>query len=174
MMRQRLLLFGLAALVIYTGCGKQREGGGAPPEQAAMLDPGTGALLISFPELSDFVRADWLAQVTLIGVHDTKSLPRIPLADRQSVLVLNIPHGTYHAVARAWLRKQVPAAGGTFDNLQIRAGELTILRGQPLPPEQAFDTEIPMTFVAVEPWTLRTTELFQDYIADVLRSTVKG
>jgi hypothetical protein len=160
-----LLLFVLFAI----GCKRQDPAG--PP---AMLEGDKGAVLVVFQHVPGADRETWLSQITLVGNADTKALPRFPLAGHQALLVLNVPPGFYHVVAQAWLRKNPPHAGGSLSGVEIKSGRLTILEGRLLIGEERFQPVEPLGLLRTVPWTLPRTEQFHDYIADVIKSSVKG
>jgi hypothetical protein len=162
-----LLLF--SVFFTLTGCKRQAHTG--PP---VMLDSGTGALLIVFDRVAGADRETWLSQITLIGNTDTKTLPRITLADQQSLIVLDIPAGFYSVVTQAWLRKNPPHAGGSLSGVEIKAGQLTVLKGVLLTGEERFQPMEPLQIIRAMPWTLSRTEDFHVYIADIIKSSVKG
>jgi hypothetical protein len=159
----------LLSVLFSAGC-KRKDPAGPP----AMLDEGKGAVLVVFQRVPGADRETWLSQITLVGNADTKALPRFPLAGHQSLLVLNVPPGFYSVVTQAWLRKHPPHAGGTLSGVEVRSGRLTILEGRLLTGEERFQPVEPMRLVRTVPWTLPRTEQFHDYIADVIKSSVKG
>jgi len=166
------IISGLLLLsVLFAVIGCQRKDPAGPP---VMLDEGKGALLVVFERVPGADRETWLSQITLVGNADTKALPRIPLAGQQSLLVLNVPPGFYSVVTQAWLRKNVPHAGGSLSTVEVRGGRLTILEGRLLTGEERFQPVEPLVLVRTVPWTLRRTEQFHDYMADVIKSSVKG
>jgi len=164
-----LCLLLLSVLFAVIGC--QRKDPASPP---AMLDEGKGAVLVVFQRVPGADRETWLSQITLVGNADTKALPRFPLAGHQSLLVLNVPPGFYSLVTQAWLRKHPPHAGGSLSGIEIKSGRLTILEGRLLTGEERFQPVEPLRFVRTVPWTLPRSEQFHDYIADVIKSSVKG
>lgn len=162
------MLLGLTILLAI-GC-KRKD----PADPVAMLEEGKGAVLVVFQRVPGADRETWLSQITLMGSADTKALPRFPLAGRQSLLVLNVPPGFYSVVTQAWLRKNPPHAGGSLSRVEIRSGRLTILEGRLLTGENRFRPVEPLGLVRTIPWTLRRIEEFHDYIADIIKSSVKG
>jgi hypothetical protein len=159
----------LPSVLFAAGCKRQDPAG--PP---AMLEEGKGAVLVVFQRVPGADRETWLSQITLVGNADTKALPRFPMAGQQSLLVLNVPPGFYSVVTQAWLRKHPPHAGGSLSGMEIRRGRLTILEGRLLTGEERFQPVEPLRLVRTVPWTLPRTEQFHDYIADVIKSSVKG
>jgi hypothetical protein len=165
------IISGLLLLSVLFAAGCKRQDPAGP---VAMLDEGKGAVLVVFQHVPGADRETWLSQITLVGNADTRTLPRIPMAGQQSLLVLNVPPGFYSVVAQAWLRKHPPHAGGSLSGVEIRSGRLTILEGRLLTGEERFQPVEPMRLVRTVPWTLRRTEQFHDYMADVIKSSVKG
>jgi hypothetical protein len=161
----------LLLLSVLFAAGCKRKDPASPP---AMLDEGKGAVLVVFQRVPGADRETWLSQITLVGNADTKALPRFPLAGHQSLLVLNVPPGFYSLVTQAWLRKHPPHAGGSLSGIEIKSGRLTILEGRLLTGEERFQPVEPLRFVRTVPWTLPRSEQFHDYIADVIKSSVKG
>jgi len=159
----------LSILLSVTSCRRKDPAG--PP---VMLENGKGALLIVFQRVPDASPETWLSQLTLVGNADTKTLPRVSLAGLQSLLVFNVPPGFYSVVAHAWLRKNPPHAGGSLSGVEIKNGRLTILEGRMLTGEKRFQPVEPLRPLRSVPWTLRRVEQFHDYMADVIKSSVKG
>ncbi|RPH95255.1 hypothetical protein EHM69_04865 [candidate division KSB1 bacterium] len=168
----KMLAFSLLFSLLLPGCGKKKEQ--AADTLGPMLEAGTGALLVAFPRLPEANRENWLAQVTVIGPSETKSLPRIPLADQQAVMILNLNPGQYSVVAQAWLRKNNPHAGGSLSGVTVRAGEITILQGSRLSGTQTAQPLEPLIALNPVPWSLSAREKFHEFVADVLRTSVKG
>jgi hypothetical protein len=159
----------LSVLFAAFGCKRSERAG-----PVVMLDQGNGAIMVVFQPVPDADRETWLSQITLVGNSDTKTLPRIPLADEQSLLVFNVPPGFYSVVAQAWLRKNPPHAGGSLSGVEVRSGRLTILQGPLLTGAERFQPVEPLRVVKSVPWTLQRTERFHEYIADLIKSSVKG
>jgi len=153
----------LSVLIAFSGCKRTQPA--APP---VMLDDGRGAILVIFERVPGADRDSWLSQITLAGPGDTKTLPRIPVADQQSLLVLNVPPGFYSVTAQAYLRKNPPHAGGSLSAVEVKSGRLTVLQGNRLTGEERFQPVEPLHFVNCVPWTLRQTEKFHEYIADII------
>ena len=159
----------LSVLLVLSGCKRKEHTG-----PTVMLDGGTGAMLVIFDRVPGADRETWLSQITLVGNSDTKTLPRVSLADQQSLIVLDIPAGRYSVVAQAWLRKNIPHAGGSLSGVEIKPGQLTILQGALLAGRERFQPVEPLRLIRSVPWTLAKTEDFHEYIADVIKSSAKG
>ncbi|MDD5088521.1 MAG: hypothetical protein PHI18_06960 [bacterium] len=165
------MALGLMCAFALLGCGKKP----APPSASGViLAPGTGAVLVQFDRMEDFRRDDWLALIHLQGGRDTKTLRRIPLADLQSVLVLDVEPGRYRVVAQAWTRKHPPASGGTLDDVPVEAGQVTILRAQPLGAKFTAEPKEPLRSVGNRTWTLRSDNELPDFVSEMLQQTEKG
>ncbi|MBU1983906.1 hypothetical protein KJ815_05800, partial [bacterium] len=122
----------------------------------------------------DFIREDWLTLVRLYGSSDTQTLPRIPLADLQTVLVLDVEPGIYRVVAQAWTRKHHPTAGGVLDSVRVESGKITVLRAQRLTGPFVAEPEVPLFHSASQTWTLRSADQLPDFVSEIVRQTVKG
>lgn len=171
MIRACAVIFLLTAL-LPIGCGKKP----APPPSPSgvILAFGKGAVLVHFGAKENLRREDWLAQIHLQGAHDTHSLPRIPLADLKSLLVLDVEPGVYRVIAQAWVRKHTPTTGGTLDSVRVSSGQVTVLRAQPLSDEFSAEPEVPLLPIGRQTWTLRTEGELPSYVSEVLQQTVKG
>jgi hypothetical protein len=145
-----------------------------PAGPTVMLEGGKGALLIVFAGVAGANAETWLSQATLVGNSETKTLPRIPMAEQQALFVLNVPPGFYSVVAQAWIRKNAPHAGGSLSGVEIRSGQLTILEGRLLTGENPFQPAQPLRLVRSVPWALHRIEEFHDYMAELIKSSVKG
>jgi len=170
---RRLLL--LAVMVICTalaGCRAKRAESGPP--SSVMLRAQTGAVLVHFPKLADFDRETWMSQIQLDGGGETRALPRLPLADLQSTIVLNVPPGTYRATAVAWVRKIAPSAGGTLDLVVVRSGEITILDAQPIGSDRYPFAVTRLKMRTPQVWRLPSAERVNEYVAELISATTSG
>ncbi|MBI5060248.1 hypothetical protein HZB60_10775 [candidate division KSB1 bacterium] len=163
----------ILVIAVLAGCkGKHAEDSGPP--SSVMLDAQTGAVLVRFPKLADFDRESWMSQIQLEGGVDTRALPRVPMADLQSTLVLNVPSGVYRVTAVAWVRKLNPTSGGALDSVIVRPGEISILVAQPVGTDR-----YPFAFTKLQPqsprvWRLPRKEEMHEYIADLMATADKG
>ena len=174
MIRPRVTLAAFAvSLLLVISCGGQKS---APPagNSGVVLNAGTGALLIVFPHDPRIARADWLAQVNLNGDHDTRSLPRVPMGDLQAMMVLHIPPGTYRVTTNAYRRGNPPAIGGSLPNVEIRSGQMTILKARPLQGDPYPYFATPLEVADTVPWTLKSPNQLKDFIAQAVKETTKG
>ena len=169
-MKQALVLLLIASSLL--SCNRKS------PEPASgtnvVLQPGTGALLVVFPMDQMIARNEWLAQVTLDGPNETRSLPRVPMGDLQSVLILHVVPGTYAVTASAWERKQAPKYGGSHSGIEIQPGKLTVVRAQALNGEPYPHSNTPLAFDRFESWSLARPDRFQEFIAETVKETTKG
>lgn len=132
-----------------------------------VLTRGTGAIIVIFPKPSYFTRSDWMAQITLDGPLDTHTLPRMPFADVQSLLMLNIPPATYSGSTVSFVRGSPPSFGGSFDSLSVKAGEITILKAKDISREH-----YPFEGTLLKPsgtaiWSLKDANQLQAYITEL-------
>jgi hypothetical protein len=139
-----------------------------------LLTRGTGAVMVVFPKPAFFERTTWMAQVELNGPASAETLPRMPLADIQSILVMNVPPGTYTGTAVSFIRGRQPVFGGALDSVVVMPGEVTILQGRDISREQ-----YPFGGVRVRPssralWTLKRADLLQAYVAQLAAQSARG
>ena len=147
---------------------------GASP---VLLKYGTAAALVVFPTLEGAKRGDWLSLVNFGNDETTRSLPRVPIGEAMSALIMNIPPGFYPVEAQAWLRKNEPYAGGKSGTVSFAAGELVVLRVN-----EAGSEKPPFDKVAIEvadrlTWGLDAAPNLQKYlsaIADQARAKKKN
>jgi len=169
----KILSIAAFVLVLIAGCGKKSQTIPQSPS-GVILELGKGAVLISFPKTDDFTREDWLAIAHLDGPSDTQSLPRIPFADVQSLLVLNIEPGAYTVSAQAWMRKSSPSTGGILPGVDVVAGRVTILRAQRLPGIVSPVPTVPLIPAGNETWILQSGEKLPQYVARLVEDADKG
>jgi hypothetical protein len=167
---RRLFLSVLCFLlsVLLLSCSKKKSD---DPAAAAILESGKGAVLVVFPHRSDLVRENWMAHVRLQGQNLTDSLPRIPFADLESVLVLNVPEGNYEITAWAWMKKvdRSPRAGGSKPGVKVKSGHVTILRAR-----EAASGMRPLDAMGEADWNESNPTHLQDFMADVIDKSAKG
>lgn len=170
----RILIRILPLLIIASliGCKKSE----APDQQPSgvILKLGKGAVMVSFPQTENFSRENWLAMVNLTGPHKTHLLPRVTMADLQTMVVLDIEPGTYSVSAQAWLRKQPPSAGGMMDSIEVQAGKVTLLQAQKLPEFRTPEPTVPLKYAGKRTWTLQSGDQMHEYVAELRRLTEKG
>ncbi len=171
MVQSKLILHSvLVAACLISGCRAKSDG----TQAGALLNSGTGVLLVSFPRPAELRRQDWMAQVNLSGAADTRALPRLPSADLQSITVLHVPPGKYSVVAFAWQRGADPAWGGSADSIEVVAGKLTMLRAGLLNQDSYPYRRSPLTASSPRPWKLSSAEKLQEYITAELRAITSG
>ncbi len=170
-MKRSAVLF-LSLLILLSGC--KRKAAESAEGTNVLLKQGTGALLVIFPRDVMIDRARWRAQVMLEGSADTKSLPRVPLADQQSLLVMHVAPGIYKVTASAWAHGGDPVFGGTLANVDVRAGQMTIVKAQVLNNDPYPHPRTTMEFVRIAPWRLQNADRLREYIADVAVGIEKG
>ena len=168
-----LLLIFLAAMTY--GC-KSKTQANTPPHETVLLQTGKGALLVTFPRRENFAREDWMAQVLLTGASNTSELPRVPMADLQAVLVLNVPPGQYNVIAHSWLRKRETESpyGGSASDVDIQAGQITVLKASYAGSDTYPFAQTPLQFTSIFPWTLDSPQALSIYISDVIGKSAKG
>ena len=162
----------MGAMLIASCKSRADRDGGTPSD--VMLEPQTGALLVQFPKSDPFDRETWMSQIQLDGDVDTRSLPRLPMADLQSTLVLNVTPGMYRVTAVAWTRKLAPTAGGRLDSVVVRPGQVTVLGAQAVGRDIYPFPATRLVPLAHRVWQLQRREGVQEYIADMIASTPKG
>lgn len=118
----------------------------------------------------------WMAQVTLLGMEDNHSLPRIPFPQSRAMLVLNIPPANYRVIAHAWFQHAgaSPHAGGSLPDVVVRAGEITMLKAPLVTKDRYPYAETALTPLKSTPWTLNSSTGFREYVAELVQKTTKG
>lgn len=177
--RSTVLLILLMSLVLV-GCSRREEGlnkTASSRQTNVMLKAGNGALLVTFPQTADFQRETWMAQIELEGPYDTGTLPRVPLADQRTVIVLDIPPGEYSVVAQSWTRRShaaPPQAGGSLDYVKISAGKVMILEAKLLGIDVHPFVNTPLERLSSALWTLPLAEQLPAWIAEVVSDSRGG
>jgi len=168
------VLAAIAILMALLGCGKKPDAPSPLPSGTAILEPGRGAVLVQFDRSKDVLPEDWLALIHLQGGPDTRALRRMPLADLQAMIVLDVEPGEYRVVAQAWKRKFPPSSGGTLDSVRVTAGHLTILTAPPLYGEFSAEPQARLMQKGRTIWTLRSESELPNFVSEVLQQTEKG
>jgi hypothetical protein len=158
-----LLLVVLLVILLVVGSKKK-----SVPASSVLLNGGTGAVLVIFPATKNVVAESWMAQINLEGKPDTKSLPRVPLADLNAILVLNVPPSTYKVMSHAWLRRSPPRVGGSLEGVRVTAGEISILQGQMLGESLYPYNGVHMQKRPSVVWQLDSPDRLHDYLAAVV------
>ena len=169
---KRLAVLFLSLLILFSGC--KRKAAETDRSTNVLLQPGTGALLVVFPRDVMIERSRWRAQVMLEGGADAASLPRVPLADQQSLLVMHVLPGVYKVTASAWAHGGDPVSGGTLANVDVRNGQMTIIKAQVLNNDPYPHPRTTMEFVRIAPWRLQNPDRLREYVADVAAGIEKG
>jgi len=170
-------IFVLAALMLG-GCTRKNESqeseGASGSAPTVLLQSGKGALLVVYPKPHRFDRQDWMAQVTLRGEHDAARLPRFPLADIQSLAVLNVLPGRYNVVTESWMRRYPPSSGGSVKDLIINAGEIVVLKAGPLGTQRRPYDGAPLDVVERTRWSLTDRNKLSDYLQSLKSDVTWG
>jgi len=171
----RILILATMLAIALVACSKPADKPAATTEQTkpatpppidrkgALLQPGYGAVLVAFPEPA--AQGDWLCTVTLQGDHNTDQLPRIPLAETHSTLVFNIPPGQYVVTANALVRKSPIYAGGASNPIEIKAGEVYVLRAEKVA-DGSYEG-VALQDAGSQPWELKSPAEIVKYIAKI-------
>lgn len=193
------LLLALIIVTILLGCSKPAEkktdvidvkeettteapGKASPGEPRVGASPvllkyGTAAALVVFPTLEGAKRSDWLSLVNIGNDETTRSLPRVPIGEAMSALVLNIPPGFYPVDAQAWLRKQEPYSGGRSGTVSFAAGEFVVLVVNEPGAEKPPFGNVPIEVAERLTWGLDAAPNLQKYVsavADQARAKTKS
>jgi hypothetical protein len=146
----------------------------ADPTAGVLLEPGKGAIMVVFARMPDFRREDWMTLITIDGPADTRSLPRIPLADLQTLVVMNIPPGRYNVAATAWCRKSASSSGGYLQGVEVKAGAVSVLRAPVLAQNPSVVSDSPLERRGFEPWSLESPGKFHQFAAGLVRRSTRG
>lgn len=169
-----LAAIAILTTLLFVGCGKKPDAPSPLPSGTAILEPGRGAVLVQFDRSKNVPPEDWLALVHLQSELDARALRRMPLADLQAMIVLDVEPGVYRVVAQAWRRKFPPSSGGTLDSVRVTAGHLTILTAPPLYGEFTAEPQARLTQKGRTIWTLRSESELPEFVAEALRRSEKG
>jgi hypothetical protein len=172
MSRLSRLLLCLLLPVVFLAC-KAKDS--KPLESTnVLLKPGTGALLVIFPRDVMIDRSQWRAQVTLEGPGEPHNLPRVPMADSQSLVVLHVVPGTYKVTASAWRHGTDPVSGGTLSSVEVKAGQMTVVRARVLNNDPYPHVKTPLDFIGMDVWLLDHPEKLREYVTRIVDQTARG
>jgi hypothetical protein len=173
------MLVVLAVALIAVSCNKKPKAVPQPVPvlPAVTLDSTRGAMLVVFPKRKDLHPVDFHAAVLVYpdsaNVHVTHNL-RVPLGDSQSILVMDLPPGNYRALAYCWQMVGQPYAGGKLVGVQIKPGQITILRARDLGTDRLPFPHTALIPAGQLPWDSAAAQKLPTYIAQIVRTTERG
>jgi hypothetical protein len=164
----------LFSVLLLSACSKKKADDDASAH--VILQSGTGAVLVVFPHRTDLARNQWMAQVHLDGAFNADTLPRVPYADLESMLVLNVPEGRYDVTAWAWMTKidNSPRAGGVLKSVDVKRGQVTVLRAADFRVSRTTTSGDLLVKLGFMDWREDNPLHLKDYIAEVIGKTAKG
>jgi hypothetical protein len=163
-----LLLVNLCWL--SAGCKKHEK---PQSVSSVLLEPGNGVVMVVFGMTADFRREDWMAQIFIGGEIDTRSLPRIPMSDVQTIVVPNLPPGFYNITAHSWMRGTSPSLGGARDSVRIKAGCVTLLKARPCGRDLFPYLHTQLDLLGIQMWTLESPQKLHDYVTTLTQKSAK-